>query len=98
FGEPDQVITRGHGHGVAPAVETLVRTGRGFPEGLIEAWGNLYTEFALAVAARLDGTAVPPEALAYPSVVDGCAGVGFVETALASHRDGGAWRATVRPD
>ena len=55
FGEPDRVISRGHGHGVSPAVERLVRMGRGFPEGIIEAWGNLYNEFALAVAARRDG-------------------------------------------
>ena len=54
FGEPDRVLTRGHGHGIASTVERLVRTGRGFPEGLIEAWANLYTELALAVAARRD--------------------------------------------
>ena len=47
FGKPDQVITRGNGHGVSPSVERLVRTGRGFPEGLIEAWANLYTEFSV---------------------------------------------------
>ena len=46
FGEPDRILSRGHGHGVSADVERLVRTGRGFPEGLIEAWGNLYTEFA----------------------------------------------------
>ena len=30
FGKPDQIITRGHGHGVSTSVERLVRTGRGF--------------------------------------------------------------------
>ena len=36
FGQPDQVLTRGHGHGISSNVERLVRTGRDFPEGLIE--------------------------------------------------------------
>ena len=49
FGQPDQVLTRGHGHGVSARTERFVRTGRGFPEGLIEAWANLYTEFALSL-------------------------------------------------
>ncbi len=36
FGQPDQILTRGHGHGLSPRTERFVRTGRGFPEGLIE--------------------------------------------------------------
>ena len=91
FGEPDRVISRGHGHGVSPSVERLVRMGRGFPEGIIEAWGNLYTEFALAVAARRDGL-VPPEGwLLYPTVDQGARGVRFIEAAVESHAAGGAW-------
>ena len=57
FGEPDRIISRGHGHGVSARTERLVRAGRGFPEGIIEAWANLYTDFALAVAVRRDGRA-----------------------------------------
>ncbi len=91
FGEPDRVISRGHGHGVSPAVERLVRMGRGFPEGIIEAWGNLYTEFALAVAARRDGLTPPEDWLLYPTVDQGTRGVHFIEAAVDSHRAGGAW-------
>ena len=91
FGEPDRVISRGHGHGVSPAVERLIRTGRGFPEGIIEAWGNLYTEFALAVAARRDGLVSPEDWLLYPTVGQGACGVRFIEAAVDSHEAGGAW-------
>ena len=91
FGQPDQVLTRGHGHGVSAATERFVRTGRGFPEGLIEAWANLYTEFALAVAARRDGIAPPTDWLRFPSVAEGAAGVRFVDAAVASHKNGGTW-------
>lgn len=52
YGEPDCVLSRGPGGGIYPGVERFIRLARGFPEGVIEAWGNLYTEFALAVAAR----------------------------------------------
>jgi predicted dehydrogenase len=91
FGQPDQTLTRGHGHGLSPRTERFVRTGRGFPEGLIEAWGNLYTEFALAVCARRDGIAVPDNWLGYPRIADGVKGVRFIEAAVRSNTDGGAW-------
>ena len=93
FGEPDRRLSRGHGHGIAPEVERLVRTGRGFPEGLIEAWGNLYTEFALAVAARRDGRTLPAGMVSMPMVDDGATGVAFIEAAVRSHGDGGSWQA-----
>ncbi len=91
FGEPDRVLTRGHGHGINPAVERLVRTGRGFPEGLIEAWANLYTEFAMAVAARRDGIETPAGWLAFPGVTEGVQGVRFVDAAVRSNHAGGDW-------
>lgn len=91
FGEPDQILTRGHGHGIDPAVERLVRTGRGFPEGLIEAWANLYTEFAMAVAARRDDLAIPSGWLGYPTVAEGVQGVRFIDAAVRSNQSEGAW-------
>lgn len=93
FGDPDRILTRGHGHGISSDVEKLVRTGRGFPEGLIEAWGNLYTEFALAVAARKDGIEITHDWLEYPTVFDGAAGVDFVDAAVRSNRADGNWTA-----
>ena len=90
-GEPDRVLSRGHGHGVSPATERLVRTARGFPEGIIEAWGNLYTEFAMAVAARRDGRELPAGWLGMPRVADGAEGVRFIEACVRSNLSGGAW-------
>ena len=92
FGEPDRVISRGHGHGVSPITERFVRTGRGFPEGLIEAWANLYTEFAMAVAARADERQYPEGWLSLPSLADGEAGVRFIHATVRSHDADGAWQ------
>ncbi|MEJ5220340.1 Gfo/Idh/MocA family oxidoreductase [Cognatishimia sp. D5M38] len=91
FGQPDQILTRGHGHGISPATERFVRTGRGFPEGLIEAWANLYTEFAMAVAARRDGIQAPEGWLGYPTVSEGAAGVHFVDASVQSNTADGKW-------
>ena len=71
FGQPDQTLTRGHGHGLSREQKRFVRTGRGFPEGLIEAWANLYTEFASPAArgvtgwsSRMTGWDIPASAMA----------------------------------
>jgi hypothetical protein len=78
---------------VSPATERLVRTARGFPEGLIEAWANLYTEFAVAVAARRDGIALPDGYLGLPRVQEGAHGVRFVAASVRSNEKGGSWEA-----
>ena len=91
YGEPDRIITRGHGSGVSKATELLVRTGRGFPEGIIEAWANLYTEFAMAVAARHDGVEIPAGWTGFPGVSDGAAGVRFIAASVRSNQNGGTW-------
>ena len=91
FGQPDQIISRGHGHGVSPKTERFVRSARGFPEGLFEAWANLYTEFAMAVAAHKDGLDVPDSWLYLPRVADGADGVRFIHASVTSHGKGGAW-------
>lgn len=91
FGDPDRIISRGHGHGVSTRTERLVRTARGFPEGIIEAWANLYTEFAMAIAARHDGITASRDWLAMPLVADGADGVRFIDATVRSHETGGAW-------
>ena len=92
YGEPDRVLSRGPGHGVCPAAERFVRTGRGFPEGTLEAWANLYTEFSVAVAARRDGAVLPEGWLGFPRVEEGAKGVAFIDAVVESHNAGGEWR------
>lgn len=91
FGESDRIISRGHGHGIEPSAERLVRTARGFPEGIIEAWANLYSEFAMAVATRRDGVVTPDGWLNYPTVEQGADGVRFIAASVKSHQSDGVW-------
>jgi predicted dehydrogenase len=89
--QPAQVFTRGRGRGLAPGAERLTRRPRGNVEGWVEAWANLYTEFALAVAARADGIEVPAGVLASPTMADGARGVQFVDAMVASAHADSAW-------
>jgi hypothetical protein len=89
--EPVQVLVRGPGAGMSVPASRFNRQPRGSPQGLIDAWASLYTEFAIAIAARRDGVKVEPGLLNYPTVLDGARGVKFVEAAVASHRAGGVW-------
>ena len=91
YGEPDRILSRGQGGGIDSGVERFVRLARGFSEGMIEAWGNLYTEFAMAVAARRDGVTPPADWLNYPTVEHGAQGVRFIESAVESNQAGGSW-------
>ena len=85
YGQPNQIISRGHGHGVSKKNERFVRRGWGFSEGLIEAWANLFSEFAVAVAARRDGTDLPTYYLGFPQISEGVDGVKFVEACVSSN-------------
>lgn len=91
FGQPDMIFSRGHGHGISPAVEGLVRAGRGFPEGILEAWANLYTELAVQIGAQKDGLILDKRWHLLPDASDGAEGVRFIEACLSSHQQGGQW-------
>lgn len=89
--EPEQIILRGLGSGMLPEAERMVRLPRGHGEALSDAWGNLYTEIAVAVEARRDGRKLPDGLLALPDVREGLRGVAFIHVAAASHAQGGVW-------
>jgi predicted dehydrogenase len=91
LGESSRVLSRGPGGGIGPAAQRFTRLSRATAEGWIEAWANLYSEFAIAIAARRDGRSLPPDLLAFPTVLDGARGVRFIEATVESHRQGGVW-------
>jgi predicted dehydrogenase len=63
----------------------------GHPEGFIEAFGQLYNDFAEQIRAQLEGRAPKPEALLVPTVEEGCESVRFVLGAVKSSKLGGVW-------
>ncbi len=71
-----------------PGIDALTRLPAGHPEGFIEAFANLYREFALAVDADLSGKKYKP---GYPTVTDGVRGLAFVETVVKNARGTRKW-------
>jgi predicted dehydrogenase len=80
-----------NGPGTLPLSARATRIVSGHPEGFHEAFANLYTDAAEAIAARRTGTRPDPLALHFPNEVDGAIGVKFVDAAIASSAEGGAW-------
>jgi hypothetical protein len=74
-----------------PAALADDRIGGGHPEGLFEAWSNLYQRFALAMDATDRGDAAALAGLRYPDIDAGVAGVRWVEHCVRSADAGGVW-------
>jgi predicted dehydrogenase len=88
--QPPQVIARG-GPAANPNATHATRIPAGHPEGYLEGFAQLYTDFAEQIAARVENRAPDPASLLVPTVQDGLDGVRFVAMALESHRRGGVW-------
>jgi len=80
-----------NGPGTLPLAARSTRIVAGHPEAFLEAFANIYSDAAEAIAARRSGTDPDPLALHFPDVVDGAIGIGFVRSVIASSAAGGAW-------
>ena len=87
---PAQVRTP-NGPGTLPLAARASRIVAGHPEGFHEAFANLYTDAADAIAARRSGQVADPLSLHFPNATDGLQGIRFVAAALASSNNQGAW-------
>ncbi|HLR25553.1 MAG TPA: Gfo/Idh/MocA family oxidoreductase [Fodinibius sp.] len=67
------------------------RTPAGHPEGYLEAFANLYRNFALTVKARREGKEPKPEWLDFPGVDEGLRGMLFIEKVIASGQSDKKW-------
>ena len=80
-----------NGPGTMPLAARASRIVAGHPEGFHEAFANLYTDAADAIAARRTGQTADPLSLFFPSAQDGLQGIRFVTAALASSHNDGRW-------
>lgn len=67
------------------------RTPAGHPEGYLEAFANLYHNFALTVQATLQQQPATAEALDYPGIEEGIRGMAFIEQVIASGKSEQKW-------
>jgi predicted dehydrogenase len=75
----------------SPAAGRAMRTPFGHPEGFIEAFANVYNNFADTLRANLNGEKPDPLYLDFPGVDDGLRGMIFIETVIKSSRSEQKW-------
>jgi len=87
---PVEVWRTGMSHlGAHAAANT--RTPAGHPEGYLEAFANIYRNFAHHLRALIDGTPHDPTSLDYPNIKDGIRGMAFIEAVVESSRHNARW-------
>ena len=90
---PLEVYRRGNPYIAAKsaAAGRATRLPFGHPEAFIEAFANVYSNFADTVRAKLQGSTPDPLALDFPGVDDGLRGMLFVDAVLSSAKSSEKW-------
>jgi predicted dehydrogenase len=91
--KPAQIYRAGTGYGNIESIYAVhnCRTPGGHPEGYLEAFGNLYRNFALTLLAKLNNEKPKPEWLDFPGVADGIRGMAFIENVVNSNKSEQKW-------
>jgi predicted dehydrogenase len=87
---PAQIYRAGNGY-LYNSAQFNSRTPSGHPEGYLEAFANLYKNFALTLSAKLEGKEPTEEMLDFPTVEDGVRGMAFIENVIASGKSDQKW-------
>jgi len=90
--EPTQILRAGSNYSHLSSFATHnCRTPGGHPEGYLEAFANIYRNFALTLSCKLDGTEPTAEMLDFPSVEDGLRGMAFIDNVVTSSQSDKKW-------
>lgn len=92
---PAQILRAGGNYaGILSSFATHnCRTPGGHPEGYLEAFANIYRNFALTLSAKIDGREPTAEMLDFPGVEDGIRGMAFIDNVVASAQSNEKWTA-----
>ena len=94
--EPAQILRAGSNYSnLSSFAIHNCRTPGGHPEGYLEAFANIYRNFALTLNCKLDGTTPTPEMLDFPSVEDGVRGMAFIDNVVESSKSDKKWTSFV---
>lgn len=90
--KPVEVLRAGAGNkNISGIASANCRTPAGHPEGYLEAFANLYRNFAMALSEKIFGdTASQP--YEFPTADDGVRGMAFIENVVASANSNEKWR------
>lgn len=88
--KPTEIYRAGSGY-LGDFAKHNTRTPGGHPEGLLEAFANIYRNFALTLDAKLNNETPTPQMLDFPNVYDGVRGMALIENAVASSASEQKW-------
>jgi len=88
--KPTEIWRAGTGY-VGSFAQHNARTPAGHPEGYLEAFANIYRNFALTLQAEMAGQTPTPEALDFPGLTEGVRGMAFIENVIASGQSDTKW-------
>ncbi len=90
---PAQILRAGANYGgtLSSYATSNCRTPGGHPEGYLEAFGNIYKNFAQTLSAKIEGIQASKENLDFPSVEDGIRGMAFIDAVVASSKSDKKW-------
>jgi len=90
--QPMQVFRTANGY-LCDAAKAAGRVPPAHPEGYLEAFANIYKNFANAIRARLDGKKLGANDIAndYPKIEDGVRGMAFIEAVVKSSKANAKW-------
>ncbi len=90
---PAQILRAGANYGerLSSYATSNCRTPGGHPEGYLEAFANIYKNFATTLTAKMNGVTPPKEALDFPSVDEGVRGMAFIDNVVASAQSDKKW-------
>ena len=91
--QPAQVLRAGGNYGdrLSPVAIHNSRTPGGHPEGYLEAFANIYRNFALTLGCKIDGKQPSAEMLDFPGIEDGLRGMAFIDNVVASSQSDNKW-------
>jgi predicted dehydrogenase len=88
--QPTQLIRAGGGY-LGKAALANTRLPMGHPEAFLEAFGNVYKNYALALQARIMGKKPKAENLDFPDIEDAVRGMAFIESVVKSSKSSTKW-------
>ena len=91
-GQPVNVLRAGVDYAyLSPTALKHCRAPSGHPEGFIEAFANIYLDFAYTLHSKLSGETPDPDYADFPGIEAGVRGMAFIETVVESGKSDKKW-------
>ncbi|MBD0368583.1 MAG: Gfo/Idh/MocA family oxidoreductase [Flavisolibacter sp.] len=88
--KPTEILRAGQGY-LSPIAKHNTRTPGGHPEGYLEAFANIYRNFALKLLSGINTESGANDSIEFPSVNEGIRGMAFIENVVASNGSKEKW-------